>query len=203
MNAYLFYSCNTISSLLEQFGLVVEYEKTKVFHFSRLHSIFNSPLLNISYIGGCIIYSKDRNIWDLSLTKNSHFINTSNFIPIKLCLQSSIWKYLETQYVDFFPYQTIIYQVYPFGKHITVRYLLSTSNLKKPAFYSSYFSCNNLEIPFSIWRYFYLTQPSMLESYSCQCWDTKTSAWSNKSYTTETLSISYSIYLYIRLVVIL
>ena len=41
------------------------------------------------------------------------------------------------------------------------------------------------------WRYFYLTQLSMAESYSCQCLNTKT------------LSISYSMYLYIRLVVTL
>ena len=40
-------------------------------------------------------------------------------------------------------------------------------------------------------------------SHLCQCLNTKTSAWGNKGYTTETLSISYSRNLYIRLVVIL
>ena len=39
--------------------------------------------------------------------------------------------------------------------------------------------------------------------YSYQCLTTETSTQSNKGYTTETLSISYIIYLYIRLVVIL
>ena len=43
----------------------------------------------------------------------------------------------------------------------------------------------------------------MEKSYSCQCWDTEISTWGNKGYTTETLSISYNMYLYIRLVVIL
>ena len=40
-------------------------------------------------------------------------------------------------------------------------------------------------------------------SYSYQCWDTETSTWGNRGYTTEILSISYSKYLYIRLVVTL
>jgi len=40
-------------------------------------------------------------------------------------------------------------------------------------------------------------------SYSCQCFNTETSDWSNRGFTTETLSIFYNIYLYIRLVVIL
>jgi len=40
-------------------------------------------------------------------------------------------------------------------------------------------------------------------SYPCQCLNTETSAWSNRGFTTETPSISYTIYLYIRLVVTL
>ena len=52
-------------------------------------------------------------------------------------------------------------------------------------------------------EYPYSTQSSIAKSYSCQCSTTKTSAWDNKSYTTEILSIFYIIYLYIRLVVIL
>ena len=41
------------------------------------------------------------------------------------------------------------------------------------------------------------------QSYPCQYLNTETSAQSNRSFTTETLSISYNIYLYIRLVVTL
>ena len=40
-------------------------------------------------------------------------------------------------------------------------------------------------------------------SYSCQCLNTETSTWGNRSITTETPSISYTISLYKRLVVIL
>ena len=41
------------------------------------------------------------------------------------------------------------------------------------------------------------------QSYSCQCLNTETSTWGNKSITTENLSISYIFRLYIRLVVTL
>ena len=43
----------------------------------------------------------------------------------------------------------------------------------------------------------------MTESYSYQCLTTKTSTQSDKNYTTEILIISYSSYLYMRLVVTL
>ena len=43
----------------------------------------------------------------------------------------------------------------------------------------------------------------MVEPYSYQYLNTETSTQGNKYYTTETPSISYSIYLYIRLVVTL
>ena len=39
-----------------------------------------------------------------------------------------------------------------------------------------------------------MTWPSMAESYFYQCLNTETSAWGNKDYTTETLSISYKKY---------
>ena len=49
-----------------------------------------------------------------------------------------------------------------------------------------------------------LIQLSLPEwSYSCQCLNTETSAQCNRGFTTETPSISYNIYLYIRLVVTL
>ena len=41
------------------------------------------------------------------------------------------------------------------------------------------------------------------QSYSCQCLNTETSTQGNRGFTTEILSISYTIHLYIRLVVTL
>ena len=57
-NSNLFYSYNIIFSILKRFGLIMEYRKTKVFHFSRSHSLFNLPLLNLSTLGGPILQSK-------------------------------------------------------------------------------------------------------------------------------------------------
>jgi len=58
-NSHLFCSYNIISSLLEQFGLIIKHIKTEVFYFSRLHSLFNPPSLDLSHIGDSILYPKD------------------------------------------------------------------------------------------------------------------------------------------------
>ena len=60
-NSNLFCSYNIISSLLEKFGLIVEHRKTEVFHFSRSYSIFDSPPLDLSPLGGLIL--KPKNTW--------------------------------------------------------------------------------------------------------------------------------------------
>ena len=60
-NTNLFCSYNIASFLLSKFGLVVKHRKSKVFHFSRLHEIFNPPLLDLTPLGGPVLYSK--NTW--------------------------------------------------------------------------------------------------------------------------------------------
>ena len=60
-NDFLFCSYRVISSLLKKFGLILEYGKTEVFHFSRSNSIFNPSLLDLSILGGPILCP--RNIW--------------------------------------------------------------------------------------------------------------------------------------------
>ena len=59
MNTHHFYSYNIISSLLEQFGLIIKHGKTEVFHFTRPQGLFNSLLLDFSYIGDPILCPKD------------------------------------------------------------------------------------------------------------------------------------------------
>jgi len=54
LNSFLFFSYNIISSLLKKFGLIIEHEKTKIFHFSRSHSVFDSSLLDLSILGSPI-----------------------------------------------------------------------------------------------------------------------------------------------------
>jgi len=55
-NSLLFCSYNIISSLLSRFGLIVEHSKTEVFHFTRLHRLFNPPPLDLSFIDGSMLY---------------------------------------------------------------------------------------------------------------------------------------------------
>ena len=50
-----------MSNLLDKFGLVAEHLKTEVFHFSRMHSPFNPPPLDLSPLGGPILSLK--NLW--------------------------------------------------------------------------------------------------------------------------------------------
>ena len=58
-NSHLFCSYNVLSKLLDSFGLVIEHSKTEIFHFSRSQGIFNPPPLNLSPLGGPILWPKD------------------------------------------------------------------------------------------------------------------------------------------------
>ena len=60
-NSLLFYSYQITFSLLDRFGLILEYGKMKVFHFSRLHGTFKSPPLDLFSIRGPILCPK--NTW--------------------------------------------------------------------------------------------------------------------------------------------
>jgi len=52
----LFCSYNVVSSLLTKFSLFMKHNKTKVFHFSRLHRAFTPPSLDLSSLGGpCLL----------------------------------------------------------------------------------------------------------------------------------------------------
>ena len=61
LNMNLFCSYNVISFLLTKFELVGEHGKTKVFYFSRLHEVFNLPLLDLFPLESPILLSK--NTW--------------------------------------------------------------------------------------------------------------------------------------------
>ena len=57
-NSCLFCSYNVITKLLNKFSLIVKHFKTEVFHFNRLHSPFNPPLLDLSPIKGSVLTPK-------------------------------------------------------------------------------------------------------------------------------------------------
>ena len=52
-NSNLLYSYCIITSFLEKFGLIIECRK--IFHFSKLHSIFDPPPLDLKILGGPIL----------------------------------------------------------------------------------------------------------------------------------------------------
>jgi len=54
-NSQLFCSYNILSSLLDKFGLNIEYSKTETFHFNRFHETFNPSPLDIPPLGGPIL----------------------------------------------------------------------------------------------------------------------------------------------------
>ena len=58
-NSLLFCSYNVVSNLLSKFGLLVEHSKTEVFHFTRLHSTFNPPPLDLFSISSPILCLRD------------------------------------------------------------------------------------------------------------------------------------------------
>jgi len=57
-NVNLFCSYNIIFPLLKQFSLAIEYGKSEVFHFSKLHGVFN-PSLNLNCIRNSILKPKE------------------------------------------------------------------------------------------------------------------------------------------------
>ena len=58
-NSHFFCSYNVMTKLLEEFGLIVEYSKTEIFHFNRSHGIFNPSPLNLTHIGDTILQPKN------------------------------------------------------------------------------------------------------------------------------------------------
>jgi len=58
-NTYLFCSYNIISTPFNQFRLIIEHGKLEVFHFSRFTRNFDLPPLNLSSLGGLILWPKD------------------------------------------------------------------------------------------------------------------------------------------------
>ena len=58
-NAVLYCSYNIISSLFNQFGLTIKYEKSEVFHFSRIIKKTKYPLLDLRLTNRAILKPKD------------------------------------------------------------------------------------------------------------------------------------------------
>ena len=82
-NSHLFCSYNVLSNLLDSFGLIIKHSKTEIFHFNRLHGLFNPPPLDLSPLGGPILCSKDSwrylgFIFDRKLSFRKHIDHYTN-----------------------------------------------------------------------------------------------------------------------------
>ena len=93
--SYLFCSYHVISSLLKHFGLVIEHRKTEVFHFSRIHGVFNPPLLDLTTLEGPAI--RPKKTWHylgFIFTRKLIFSQHINFYTNKVLLTIKCMKML-------------------------------------------------------------------------------------------------------------
>ena len=58
-NSHLYCSYNVLSKLLDSFGLVIKHSKTEIIHFSQSQGLFNPSPLDLSLLGGPILWPKD------------------------------------------------------------------------------------------------------------------------------------------------
>jgi len=105
-NSCLYCSYNVALNLLTKFGLLVKHLKTEVFHFSRLHGVFNSSPLDLSPLGGPILSPKDSwsylgFIFDRKLSFHNHI----NFYANKVISTVKCMKILGNSTRDLNPYQ--------------------------------------------------------------------------------------------------
>ena len=82
-NSHLFCSYNVLSTLLDNFGLTIEHSKTEIFHFNRSQGVFNPPPLDLSLLGGPILWPKDfwkylGFIFDRKLSFHEHIDHYTN-----------------------------------------------------------------------------------------------------------------------------
>ena len=113
-NSWLYCSYNILTNLLENFGLVVEYSKTEIFHFNRSHGLFNPPHLDLSPLGGNILRPNEtwkylRFIFNRKLTFHQHI----DFYANKLISTVKCMKILDNSTHGINPLQKhLLYRLY-------------------------------------------------------------------------------------------
>ena len=109
-----FCSYNVVSNFLSKFSLIVKHSKTKVFHFSKSHSLFNPLPLDLSSIGSPILYPKKswkylKFIFDRKLLFHQHI----DFYSDKTISTIKCMKILGNLVRDLIPYQKhLLYRSY-------------------------------------------------------------------------------------------
>jgi len=85
-----------MTSLLKKFGLIIEYRRTEVFHFSRLYGAFDPLLLDLTILRGLILQSKNT-WWYLGFIFDSMLI----FMPtgdINNQIHENAWTFFKRSY---------------------------------------------------------------------------------------------------------
>ena len=105
-NSLLFCSYQIISSLLDRFGLKLEYGKTKVFYFSRSNILFNPSLLDLSPFDSPVLWPK--NLWKylgFIFNKKLSFCTHINFYANKVVSTVKSIKFLDNSSHSLIPQQ--------------------------------------------------------------------------------------------------
>ena len=101
------------TTLCQQFGLVVKHRKTEIFHFSRSHGFFDPLPLDLSWIGGPILYPKGTwqylgFIFNRKLTFRQH----TKFYANKALSMVKCMKMLSNSICRLLPYQKcLLYRI--------------------------------------------------------------------------------------------
>ena len=101
LNANLFCSYNIISSILLKYGLIIEYGKTDIFHFSRSYGTFNPPPLNLTPISSPSLLPKETQRYlDFIFNHKLTFRNYIDFYSNKVILTIKCMKLLRNSTRD-------------------------------------------------------------------------------------------------------
>ena len=88
-NINLFCNYSIIFSLFKQFGLVIEHNKSEIFHFSRSMKNYKCLLwISVYQKDFFCIQKKIGDTYTLFSTENSLYINTFTYIPTRPCFLS-------------------------------------------------------------------------------------------------------------------
>ena len=134
LNANIFCSYSIISSFFKQFRLIIEYDKSEVFHFSRLTKNLNSPPLDLKPLGGTILRPNDT-WWYLEFFFNRKlsFQTILTTMLTKHYLLSKVWKCLEIQQENYCQCINNFYSVYVYS---LLCYIAFSSGILKKHYYT-------------------------------------------------------------------
>ena len=112
-NINLFDSYSIILSLFNQFSLVIKYNKSEVFHFSKLTKNTNLFPLDLRPSESPILQLKDTWQYLSFFTRNSLFINIFITTLTKLYLWSRVWRCWKIQQENYLclTYKWLLYRI--------------------------------------------------------------------------------------------